>query len=392
MNIFKKRKFTAAIVIALVLALVIPTYADVTQDEIDEAIAVREEQEQELASTEERISELEQHRGDSEAYLNELSGQLEDLSGRLTDISERYAGVCSELDAVKAELEEQNAIADEQYEDMKLRIQYMYEESTNAGLLEALFSAESFTEFLNRAETMSEINQYDREMLDSYSRTIGSIQAKEQEILKEQEELEALKEELTAEQAQIQEIYQATYSELNHCIEELTATEQAESELVARIRRQQESIDYLLAEAYAQEAARRAEEEAAAAAAAQAAEAAAQAEAEETPAAEPAAEESAPAEGGTYLGNFTLTAYCGCAKCCGQWASSNPTTASGAPCVQGVTVAMGGVPFGTKLLINGNVYTVQDRGTAYGHVDIYFANHSDALAFGLKHADVYQVG
>ena len=52
---------------------------------------------------------------------------------------------------------------------------------------------------------------------------------------------------------------------------------------------------------------------------------------------------------------------------------------------------MGGVPFGTKLSINGHVYIVQDRGTAYGHVDIYLSDHTDALAFGVQYADVYQV-
>ena len=39
-----------------------------------------------------------------------------------------------------------------------------------------------------------------------------------------------------------------------------------------------------------------------------------------------------------------------------------------------------------------NIYTVEDLGTPYGHVDIYFDNHSDALSFGLQYADVYQVG
>ena len=94
------------------------------------------------------------------------------------------------------------------------------------------------------------------------------------------------------------------------------------------------------------------------------------------------------ASGGTYLGNFTLTAYCNCAQCCGT--AGNPT-ASGTMPVAGRTVAMGGVPFGTQLLINGNVYTVEDRGTSYGHVDIYFDSHSEALAFGLQYADVYQL-
>ena len=53
---------------------------------------------------------------------------------------------------------------------------------------------------------------------------------------------------------------------------------------------------------------------------------------------------------------------------------------------------MAGVPFGTQLLINGNVYTVEDLGTPYGHVDIYCDSHSEALSFGLQSADVYQVG
>ena len=52
---------------------------------------------------------------------------------------------------------------------------------------------------------------------------------------------------------------------------------------------------------------------------------------------------------------------------------------------------MAGVPFGTKLSINGQIYTVEDRGTAYGHVDIFMGSHSEALGFGMKYADVYQV-
>ena len=91
---------------------------------------------------------------------------------------------------------------------------------------------------------------------------------------------------------------------------------------------------------------------------------------------------------GTYLGNFKLTGYCNCAQCCG---TAGNATASGTMPVAGRTVAMAGVPFGTKLLINGNVYTVEDLGTPYGHVDIYCSSHSEALSFGLQYADVYQL-
>ena len=91
---------------------------------------------------------------------------------------------------------------------------------------------------------------------------------------------------------------------------------------------------------------------------------------------------------GKYLGNFKLTAYCNCAVCCGRWAGD--PTASGKMPEQGRTIATGVLPFGTKLNIGGKIYTVEDRGTPYGHIDIYMKNHADAQAFGVRYADVYQ--
>ena len=117
-----------------------------------------------------------------------------------------------------------------------------------------------------------------------------------------------------------------------------------------------------------------------------AAEAAAAAEAEAAAAEEAAREEMlANAE---YLGTFTLTAYCNCASCCG---TAGNATASGVMPTSGHMVAMGGIDFGTKLLINGTVYTVEDRGTPYGHVDIYMDSHDAALQFGMGSAEVYLV-
>jgi 3D (Asp-Asp-Asp) domain-containing protein len=95
---------------------------------------------------------------------------------------------------------------------------------------------------------------------------------------------------------------------------------------------------------------------------------------------------------GTYLGTFKLTAYCGCSKCCGK---NTGITASGAKATAGVTIAASSqFAFGTKLSINGHIYTVQDRGGAItgNKIDIYFDSHSEALAFGVKNnVPVYKV-
>lgn len=92
-------------------------------------------------------------------------------------------------------------------------------------------------------------------------------------------------------------------------------------------------------------------------------------------------------QGSLYASNARLTAYCSCSTCCGKWAGG--PTASGSMPVEGKTVANGALPFGTKVIISGHVYTVEDRGVGADQFDIYFDSHSEAQAFGMEYADVY---
>lgn len=86
------------------------------------------------------------------------------------------------------------------------------------------------------------------------------------------------------------------------------------------------------------------------------------------------------------LGVWTLTAYCNCSICCGKWAGGG--TASGTTPTAGRTVAAD-LPFSTKLEINGHEYIVEDRGVSGAWVDIYFDTHAEAVAFGLRSAEVF---
>lgn len=87
------------------------------------------------------------------------------------------------------------------------------------------------------------------------------------------------------------------------------------------------------------------------------------------------------------LGVWKLTAYDPFECCNGRGRAWK--TASGAPMVIGDTVATGRLPFGTKLKIRDHVYTVVDRGTPYGHVDILHESHSAANRFGIQRAEVF---
>ena len=90
-----------------------------------------------------------------------------------------------------------------------------------------------------------------------------------------------------------------------------------------------------------------------------------------------------------YLGDWTTTAYCPCEICCGIYASGY--TASGTLATEGRTVACGSLPFGTQVMIDGNIYTVEDTGVEGEWIDIFFYSHDQASAYGMQTKEVYLV-
>ena len=103
---------------------------------------------------------------------------------------------------------------------------------------------------------------------------------------------------------------------------------------------------------------------------------------------EPVVEEPAPEPEWTYYGNCRITHYCDCLECTGPWYGS--ATASGAWPTAFYTVASGDdLPFGTEIMINDQVYVVQDRGVGNGQIDIFVGDHQLALDMGMYFADVY---
>lgn len=93
-----------------------------------------------------------------------------------------------------------------------------------------------------------------------------------------------------------------------------------------------------------------------------------------------------------YIGECTVTAYCPCEECCGQWADG--VTATGIPAVPGVVaVDPEVIPLGSTVIIDGQKYLAADTGGAVigNHVDICFAGHQETVAFGVQTAEVWIV-
>lgn len=102
------------------------------------------------------------------------------------------------------------------------------------------------------------------------------------------------------------------------------------------------------------------------------------------------------------IGEFKLTAYCSCAKCCGKWAKNRPVDeegneivigACGVPLKAGISIAVDKrvIPYGSSVYINGHEYIAQDCGGAIkgNRIDVYFDDHQEADDFGVQYAEVF---
>ena len=99
------------------------------------------------------------------------------------------------------------------------------------------------------------------------------------------------------------------------------------------------------------------------------------------------------------LGEFKITAYCSCSKCCGKWADNRPNGivygASGNELIPNYSIAVDPniIPYGTKVYFNDNEYVAHDCGGSIkgNDIDLYFDSHDDALAWGVQYFEVYTI-
>ena len=387
--------------------LTLTTGTGVYAADIDEQIADMQSQKAQaqagLAQAQGNISSLESKRQELESYLAQLNSQYEELTDSVSQLSIQAAQKEDELQNMKLELAKAQQQSQQQYEAMKKRIVYMYENGGTT-MLELLLSSSDLTQFMNRAENISQLSKYDRDMLKKYEDLQASIQEQEENLEKEAASVNQLLAESASKKQEVQALVSSTNDSIASYISQISASQAEAAALSAQISSAENSIYSLTQQAAAQQEETQQEtaqqEEAQQEETQQTEDQQSQSQEEDTYMEssssgsgdsyndESGSVESSGSGQGTYLGNFTLTAYCNCAQCCG---TAGNLTASGTVPSAGRTVAMAGVPFGTQLLINGNVYTVEDLGTPYGHVDIFFGSHSEALSFGLQHADVYQL-
>lgn len=93
------------------------------------------------------------------------------------------------------------------------------------------------------------------------------------------------------------------------------------------------------------------------------------------------------------MGTFRITHYCQCSICCGPWANGITSTGVTATTNRTIAVDPNQIPYGTKVVINGQVYVAEDCGGAIKEncIDIYVASHEEGESKGVYYTDVYVI-
>ena len=232
----KKARHMAAVVMSglLMISLSFPVQADSISD------------------AKERARQLEEQKKAAENEKNSLSGQLSRVISEMQKAEEKLTKKQDEIKKAQDELVEAQIQENDQYEAMKLRIKYMYENG-NSSFIEVLLSVKDMGDFLNKAEYVSTVSEYDRKMLEKYQELTKQVEEKEKALKKEEEELKSLQNDLIQKKNNVNELLKQKNLEI--------------SGLETQIGENAAKLEKLLQEAEAakkrQEEARRAAEEAA---------------------------------------------------------------------------------------------------------------------------------
>lgn len=175
-----------------------------------------------------------------ESESSNLKNELDNINSEILKIGGQIAEMEANIDAVNAEIEktqEQLAIAreseEQQYEDMKLRIKYVYE-NEGESWLGMIFTAQNLADFVNKVDFVRQVNEYDRNMVRQLKTLRENIEAEEEHLSEQQQAYADMESELTKKKAELSAKAQETSTDLNALTDKIRMLKEEKAAEAAR--------------------------------------------------------------------------------------------------------------------------------------------------------------
>ncbi len=263
-----KRFMSALAVLALLAAVAEPVCATT----ISELQQEKKDNEEQLKNINQQISGYVGAQADIGAEIEELDAEIVGLLTDINLIEEAIKNKEEEIEVTQADYEAAVAVKDEQYESMKIRIKFMYEQG-EISYLQLFTESFNVSDMVNKAEYVEKLYEYDRKRLEEYQATVEEVAALQDKLEEEKSELQTSRYELEDEQAYMEEVLAQKKEEYENYSVVLAKAKQEAAVYTTKIKQETAQIKQLEEEERRkaeEEARRKAEEEARLAAEAQA--------------------------------------------------------------------------------------------------------------------------
>lgn len=211
------------------------------ESNLSEAQQEKKTLENDLQKAKELIDSLKGSKEDIQSEVEKLDKQLNEISGKVKELESRLSKKRQEIADTESALNKAKEQEKKQYRNMKKRIQFMYENGQTS-YVEMLLSADSFTDFLNAVEYITQISQYDRKMLKEYQNMQVTIADTQKTLETDYASLQSLQAKVQEEKQAVAALESAKKGELNDVADDLTDAQSVAKAYEAEIQAQNEVI------------------------------------------------------------------------------------------------------------------------------------------------------
>ncbi len=205
------RKIISIAIAATLLTGLAPagTHAETTSEKIKKAEQLKKVTEEQKKAVDSKKEDLEDTKQQLQDYLNKLNSELEEISNNLAEIETRMSEKQTEIVQAKLDIEAAKIEEARQYELMKKRLRVIYEKG-DVSLLQTFMQTTNYSDFLNKAEYVGRLEEYDRKMFDGLVQQRKLVEEKEEVLKIEIEQLDELMGDAKAEKNKVSTLVNST--------------------------------------------------------------------------------------------------------------------------------------------------------------------------------------
>ena len=241
-----KRLLAIIVMFCLVGSVFTSSFAATNYDsKIKNAEEVRKAYNKKAENLQKEIEDMESDKEDTFKYIEKLDKKTEKLEKELENVGKQLKETKKELEKNQAELEKAKEEAGKQYDTMKRRIKYMYENG-NQDYLDMIFGSKNMGDLLNRTEYVEKISDYDKNIFTEYKKTKDEIATKTDQTQKQMEQLEAYEADYKQEKDSIAQLKKNKKKELASYEKSLKNNQKKANEYSAQAAKAEAAVEALL--------------------------------------------------------------------------------------------------------------------------------------------------